>query len=295
MFRGLIVAMATPFKDGALDLDATDRLVEHMLTGCVEGLVVSGSTGEAATCSLDERRTLWAFVRDRARGRVPVIAGTGTNNTAESIANTKLAEELKLDGAMLVTPYYNKPQPRGQAEHFATVARSTKLPIVLYNVPGRTATNTLPDVFEKVQDVPNIVAVKEASGSLDQAAAIAARTRLTLLSGDDSLTLPMIAAGAEGVISVAGNAAPSEMRALTDHARAGRMPQALEAHRLLMPLFKALFVESNPAPLKFLLSAMGIAANELRLPLVPCEPVSEKIVLAAAASAGLAVTATAAR
>jgi len=295
MFRGLMVAMVTPFKNGALDLDATDRLVEYMLTGGVEGLVVSGSTGEAATCSLDERRALWAFVRDRARGRVPVVAGTGTNSTADSIANTKIADELGLDGVMLVTPYYNKPQPRGQAEHFATVAKSTKLPVVLYNVPGRTATNTLPDVFEKVQDVANIVAVKEASGSLDQAAAIAARTRLTVLSGDDSLTLPMIAVGAEGVISVAGNVAPREMRALCDHARAGRAAQALEVHRRLMPLFKALFVESNPAPVKFLLSAMGISANELRLPLVPCEAVTEKLVLAAAASAGLAVTAGAVR
>ena len=293
MFRGLMVAMVTPFRDGALDLEGCARLIEFMLEGGVEGLVVSGSTGEAATCSLEERRTLWAFVRERVRGRVPVVAGTGTNNTSESITNTRLAEELGLDGVMLVTPYYNKPTPRGQIEHFTTVARATKLPVILYNVPGRTATNTLPEVFEKVQGVSNIVAVKEASGSLDQAGAIAAHTRLTLLSGDDSLTLPMIAVGAQGVISVAGNVAPREMRSLCDHARAGRMADALTVHRALLPLFKALFIESNPAPAKYLLAAMGIAANELRLPLVRVEPSSQQAILAAAATIGIRVEAAA--
>jgi 4-hydroxy-tetrahydrodipicolinate synthase len=264
MFDGLMVAMVTPFRGGALDLDGTARLIDFMIDGGVEGLVVSGSTGEAATCSLDERRTLWAFVRDRVAKRVPVVAGTGTNSTSDSIALTKIAEELGLDGAMLVTPYYNKPTPRGQVEHFTTVARSTKLPIIVYNVPGRTATNTLPDTIEKLQGAPNIVAVKEASGSLDQASAIKARTRFTLLSGDDSLTLPMIAVGATGVISVVGNVAPADMRALCDHARAGRMAEAEEIHRRLLPLFRAAFAESNPGPVKFLLSAMGMVANELQ-------------------------------
>ena len=275
MFDGLTVAMVTPFRGGALDLEATGRLVDHMIGGGVEGLVVSGSTGEAATCSIEERRTLWAFVRDRVHGRVPVVAGTGSNNTADSIALTLMAEELRLDGAMLVTPYYNKPTPRGQIEHFSAVAKSTRLPIILYNVPGRTGTNTLPDTLEKVQHVSNIAAVKEASGSLDQASAINARTRLTLLSGDDSLTLPMIAVGATGVISVVGNAAPAEMRRLCDLARAGKIGEAEALHRKLLPLFKALFIESNPGPVKFLLAAMGLMANELRLPLVPVEPESE--------------------
>ena len=293
MFEGLTVAMVTPFRKGALDLEATARLVEHMLGGGVEGLVVSGSTGEAATCSLEERRTLWAFVRERVHGRVPVVAGTGSNSTADSIALTQVAEELGLDGAMVVTPYYNKPTPRGQVEHFSAVARSTKLPVILYNVPGRTGTNTLPDTLEKVQNVPNIVAVKEASGSLDQASAVRARTRLTLISGDDSLTLPMIAIGASGVISVVGNAAPAEMRRLCDLARSGKTAEAEALHRRLLPLFKALFIESNPGPVKFLLSAMGIIANELRLPLVPVEPESEKAILAAARAVGLAVQAPA--
>ncbi len=293
MFEGLVVAMVTPFRRGELDFEATARLTDFLIEGGVEGLVVSGSTGEAATCSLEERRTLWRFVRERVRGRVPLIAGTGSNSTADSIAVTRIAEELGLDGAMLVTPYYNKPTPRGQIAHFTAVARSTRLPIVLYNVPGRTGTNTQPETLAELQGVPNLVAVKEASGSLDQASALKARTRFTLLSGDDSLTLPMIAVGAEGVISVVGNVAPAEMRALCDHARAGRMGEAEAIHRRLLPLFKALFMESNPGPVKFLLSAMKLIANELRLPLVPVEPASEKSILGAAALAGLPVGAEA--
>lgn len=289
MFDGLVVAIVTPFRKGALDLEAAGRHVDFLIDGGVEGIVVSGSTGEAATCTVDERRTLWSFMKERVRGRIPLVAGTGTNNTAESITLTRMAEELGLDGAMLVTPYYNKPTPRGQVEHFTTVARATKLPIILYNVPGRTGTNTMPEVFEKLQSVPNIVAVKEASGSLDQASAIRAKTRLSLLCGDDSLTVPMIAVGGTGIISVVGNAAPREMRALCDHARAGRTAEAAAAHAKLMPMFRGMFVESNPGPVKFLLSAMGLMANELRLPLVPIEPATEPVVLAAAAAAGLTV------
>jgi 4-hydroxy-tetrahydrodipicolinate synthase len=279
--------MVTPFRDGDLDLESAERLTDFMIDGGVEGLVVSGSTGEAATCSVEERRRLWTAVRNRVRGRVPVIAGTGTHSTADSIALTRMAEELKLDGVMLVTPYYNKPTPAGQVAHFTAVARSTSLPVVLYNVPGRTGTNTLPDTFAKTQDVPNIVAIKEASGSLDQASALCSRTRFTILSGDDSLTLPMIAVGARGIISVAGNAVPGPMRSLCDHARAGRMDEAAAAHRGLLPLFKALFIESNPGPVKFLLAAMGLIRNELRLPLVPVEPASEAAILAAARECGM--------
>ncbi|TMQ72108.1 MAG: 4-hydroxy-tetrahydrodipicolinate synthase [Candidatus Eisenbacteria bacterium] len=289
MFEGLMVAMVTPFRGSAPDLDGTDRIIEFMLGGGVEGLVISGSTGEAATCTLEERRALWKFAKERVRGRVPLVAGTGTNNTAESIAITRMAEELGLDGAMVVTPYYNKPTPKGQVAHFTAVAKSTRLPIILYNVPGRTATNTLPETLEQVQDLPNVVAVKEASGSLDQASAVKARCRFTLLSGDDSLTLPMIAVGAQGVISVAGNVAPREMRTLCDHARAGRLTEAEAVHRRLLPLFKALFMESNPGPVKYLMSAMRLIENQLRLPLVPVEPASETAILKAAKAAGLAL------
>ncbi len=291
MFEGLSVAMVTPFRDGALDLDATAALVEFLLEGGVECLVVSGSTGEAATCTLEERRTLWRFARERVRGRVPLIAGTGTNSTADTIALTALAAETGLDGALVVTPYYNKPTPRGQVAHFRAVAASTALPLVLYNVPSRTGTNTLPDTLAELHDLPNVVAVKESSGSLDQASAVRARTRLTLLCGDDSLALPFFAVGAEGLVSVVGNVAPREMRALCDHARAGRGREAEVIHRRLLPLFRALFVESNPGPVKYLLSAMGRIANVLRLPLVPVEPASERVIRAAAEAAGLALAA----
>jgi 4-hydroxy-tetrahydrodipicolinate synthase len=289
MFDGLSVAMVTPFRGGQLDLEATARLVEFLIEGGTQTLIVSGSTGEAATCTLEERRILWKFVRDRAARRIPVVAGTGTNSTADSLVLTALAEELALDGVMLVTPYYNKPTPKGQIAHFSTVARSTSLPVILYNVPGRTATNTLPETFAEVQNVPNIVAIKEASGSLDQASALKARTRFTVLSGDDSLTVPMIAVGATGVISVAGNVAPREMRALCDQARAGRTGEAEALHRRLQPLFKALFLESNPGPVKALLAAMGLIENELRLPLVPVEPSTEQTVRNAAADVGIAL------
>ncbi|HYM81911.1 MAG TPA: 4-hydroxy-tetrahydrodipicolinate synthase [Candidatus Limnocylindria bacterium] len=287
MFEGLTVAMVTPFQNGGLDLAATDRLVEFLIEGGVENLVVSGSTGEAATCSVEERLELWRFVHERVRGRIPVIAGTGTNSTSDSITLTRAAESIGLDGAMLVTPYYNKPTPRGQIEHFGAVARQTKLPIIVYNVPGRTGTNTLPETLEKLNDVPNIAAIKEASGSLDQASAVRSRVKATLLCGDDSLTLPMIAVGAAGVISVAGNVAPRPMRELCDHARAGRMAPAEAIHRRLLPLFKALFIESNPGPVKYLLSAMRLIENTLRLPLVPVEPATERAIIEGARAAGI--------
>ncbi|HEV2106550.1 MAG TPA: 4-hydroxy-tetrahydrodipicolinate synthase [Candidatus Eisenbacteria bacterium] len=295
MFEGLSVAMVTPFRGGAVDEEAVARLVEHMLTGGVEGVVVSGSTGEAATCTLEERRRLWAFVKERVHGRAWVVAGTGTNNTADSIANTRLAEELGLDGAMVVTPYYNRPTPKGQVAHFTACAKATRLPLILYNVPGRTGTNTTPDVFAQLQDLPNVKAVKEASGSLDQMSQLKTRTRLTLLSGDDALTLPCIAVGGEGIVSVAGQAAPRELRALTDAARAGRAAEARTLHLKLQPLFKALFVESNPGPVKYLLAELGLIRNELRLPLVPVEPATERIVLEAARGLGLLPAGAAAR
>ena len=295
MFEGLSVAMVTPFRGGAVDGDAAARLVEFMLEGGVQGLVLSGSTGEAATCTVEERRELWRFVKERVKGRAWIVAGTGTNSTADSITLTKVAEELGLDGAMVVTPFYNKPSPKGQAAHFTAVAKSTRLPLILYNVPGRTGTNTTPDVLAMVHDLPNIKAVKEASGNLDQMAQVKIRTRLTLLSGDDSLTLPCIAVGGEGIVSVVGQLVPRDMRALTDAARAGRHADALALHQKLAPIFRAAFLESNPGPAKYLLSEMGLVSNELRLPLVPVEPATEKAILEAARSVGIALADAGAR
>ncbi len=294
MFEGLSVAMVTPFRGGAVDWDATARLVEHMIEGGVQGIVVSGSTGEAATCTVEERRELWKFVRERAKGRAWIVAGTGTNDTAATIALTKMAEDIGVDGALVVTPFYNKPTPKGQAAHFTAVAKSTRLPLILYNVPGRTGTNTTPDILAMVHDLPNVVAVKEASGNLDQMAQVRTRTTLTLLSGDDSLTLPSAAVGAAGIVSVVGQAAPKQMRALSDLSRAGKPAEALAAHQLLMPLFRAAFLESNPGPIKYLLAEMGLIANELRLPLVPIEPATEKAMLEAAAAVGIKLAGAAA-
>lgn len=288
MFEGLSVAMVTPFRQGALDLDSAAKLVEHMIAGGVEGLVVSGSTGEAATTTFEERRTLWAFVHQQARGRAWVVAGTGTNSTADSIANTRLAEELGLDGAMVVTPFYNKPTPKGQVAHFRAVAESTRLPLLLYNVPSRTGTNTRPETLAQVQDLANVKAVKEASGDLDQMSQVKTRTTLTLLSGDDGLTLACAAVGGEGIVSVAGQVAPRLMRELSDHSRAGRMREARAVHERLQPLFKALFVESNPGPVKYALAAMGLIGNELRLPLVPVEPSTEAVMREALRAVGIA-------
>ncbi len=295
MFEGLSVAMVTPFRSGVVDWPATAKLVEHMITGGVQGIVCSGSTGEAATCTVEERRELWAFVKQRAAGRVWVVAGTGTNNTADSITLTRMAEELGMDGAMVVTPFYNKPTPKGQAAHFTAVAKSTKLPLILYNVPGRTGTNTTPDILAMVHDLPNVKAVKEASGNLDQMAQVKTRTKLTLLSGDDSLTLACAAVGGEGIVSVVGQAAPRQMRTLSDLSRAAKPAEALAAHHKLMPLFRAAFLESNPGPIKYLLSEMGLMANELRLPLVPIEPATEQAVLEAARAVGIVLAGAAAR
>lgn len=292
MFEGLSVAMVTPFKNGAIDYAATANLVEFMIEGGVQGLVVSGSTGEAATTSFDEKRELWKFVKQQAKGRVWIVAGTGTNDTAVSIAITKMAEEIGVDGAMVVTPFYNKPSPKGQVAHFDAVAKSTKLPVILYNVPGRTGTNTLPDTLAQVT-ATNVKAVKEASGSVDQMSQVKQKTRFTLLSGDDSLTLPCIAVGGEGIISVVGQLVPREMRTLCDAARAGRMDDARAMHEKLSPIFKAAFIESNPSPTKFLLSKMGICGNELRLPLVPVEVSSEKAILDAASAVGVKLAAAA--
>ena len=288
MFEGLTVAMVTPFRGGQLDEPATERLVDFLVASAVDGIVVAGSTGEGATLTAPERRRLYDLVKQTAGGRCALIAGTGTNDTAVSIERTREAEQAGYDGAMLVVPYYNKPTPAGQIAHFKTVADATRLPIVLYNVPGRTASTMLPETVAKLAEHPRIVAVKEASGSLDQISAIRCLTDLTILSGDDSLTLPMLAIGAKGIISVVGNAAPREFREMLVHFEAGRLGEAEAAHRRLFPLMRGLFLESNPGPVKFLLASWGMIENELRLPLVPVEKATEPKILEAARQSRIA-------
>lgn len=287
MFEGLSVALVTPFKDGALDEAAVERLVDHVVTGGTDVLVVAGSTGEAVTLTREERRRLYLVVQRANGGRARLVAGTGTNVTRDSIELTAEARTLGYDGAMLVVPYYNKPTPAGQVAHFTAIAQAVDIPLILYNVPGRTGTNMTPDTVARLAEVPNIVALKEASGSLDQVSAIRARTDLTILSGDDSLTLPMLAIGASGVVSVLGNVAPRPLKNLLEAFSEGRLVDAERLHKQLTPLMRALFLESNPAPVKRLLSDMGLMANELRLPLVPVEATTANAVRDAARVAGV--------
>lgn len=287
MFEGLSVALVTPFKNGAIDEPAVERLVDFVVSGGTDVLVVAGSTGEAVTLTREERRRLYAVVKSANGGRARLVAGTGTNVTRDSIELTEEARALGYDGAMLVVPYYNKPTPAGQVAHFSAIAKAVDIPLVLYNVPGRTGTNMLPDTVAKLAEVPNIVALKEASGNLDQVSAIRQKTNLTILSGDDSLTLPMLAIGARGVVSVVGNVAPRPLKNLLQAFEEGRLVDAERLHKELGPLMRALFVESNPGPVKSLLADMGILLNELRLPLVPVEPETAKLVRHAASLAGV--------
>ena len=287
MFEGLSVAMVTPFRDGALDEPATEKLTDFLARGGVDVLVVAGSTGEGATLTRDESRRLYALVKGAAAGRVRLVAGTGTNNTAVSIENTREARAAGYDGAMLVVPYYNKPTPAGLIAHFSAVAHAVDLPLMLYNVPYRTGTNMLPETVVRLAEVENIVAIKEASGSLDQVSTIRARCDLTILSGDDSLTLPMLAVGARGVVSVVGNVAPRPLKDMLLAFEEGRLLDAEALHRKLLPLMRGLFLESNPGPVKSLLADLGLIANELRLPLVPVEASTARAVRDAARASGL--------
>lgn len=272
---GLAVALATPFKaSGEVDLPAFRRLVRHVVAGGVDMLVPLGSTGEAATLEEPERDAVIAACLEEAQGR-PVIAGTGSNATRQAAAWTRRAQALGAQGALVVTPYYNKPTLPGLVAHYAAVAEAAPgLPLVIYNVPGRTGLNLTPSMLAKLWENPALVAVKESSGNLAQIGEIA-RTLppgKTLLSGDDGLGLPSIALGAAGLVSVLANLLPKETKAMVDTARKGELAQARALHQRLLPLMDALFVESNPGPLKAGLKHLGLAEESLRLPLVSVEP-----------------------
>lgn len=267
MFSGSFVALVTPFKNGEVDAGKLEELVEYHIEAGTQGLVPCGTTGESATLSHKEHELVISTVVRRADGRVPVLAGTGSNSTSEAIRLTRYAYDIGADGALLITPYYNKPTQQGLKAHFEAVARETELPIVLYNVPGRTGVNMLPPTVIELAKLPNIVGIKEASGSIDQAVEILREAEIALLSGDDSLTLPLMAIGAKGVISVAANVFPTLMVDLVDLAAAGDYPRARELHYRLFPLFKGLFVETNPIPVKAALAMQGRISTEIRLPM----------------------------
>ena len=271
MFNGALTALVTPFRDGEVDEHALRELVEFQIQGGIDGLVPCGSTGESATLTHSEHEQVIRTVIHQTRKRVPVVAGTGSNSTAEAIRLTAAAREMGADGALLLSPYYNTPTQDGIYRHYKTIAASVDLPLFLYNIPGRTASNITPETIARLAEVKNVVGIKEASGSMDQSSDIVklCGDRITILSGDDALTLPLIALGAKGVISTCSNVVPREMHDLAAAAGAGDFAKARDIHFRLLPLMRALFVETNPIPVKQALAFMGKCANELRLPLVP--------------------------
>lgn len=268
MFEGLSVAMVTPFNGGAIDTGAVDRLLDHLMSGGVDGIVPAGTTGEGPTVSAAERLDLFTRVKQRADGAF-VLAGTGSNSTAITVEQTLQARDAGVDGALVVAPYYNKPTQQGLVAHFTRTAAASGIPICMYNVPGRTGVSISVDTVVALAGVANIVAIKEASGSLDQVTEIVGSTGLTVLSGDDSLTLPMLAVGAAGVVSVIGNVVPGPLKWMLTAFRDGRLDEARSLHHQLYPLARALFVESNPGPVKHALARLGLINEELRLPLAP--------------------------
>jgi len=277
MFAGVTVALVTPFRNGDVDWNDLSKLVDWHVEQGTDGLVPCGTTGESPTLDHDEHEKVVAFVCERARGKLKILAGTGSNNTREAVRMTKAAKKAGANGSLQVGPYYNKPTQDGYFAHFCAIADATDLPIVLYNIPGRTGSNIAPETMAKLAEkCPTIVGVKEATGSLDQASQVAALTNLTILSGDDSLTLPLMSIGGKGVVSVVGNIVPRDMMAMVKAYASGRFAEALALHRKLFPLCRdMLSVATNPIPLKTAMKLLGRGNGELRLPMVPMDAAGE--------------------
>ena len=272
MFAGCTVALVTPFRDGEVDYQALRGLVDWQIEQGTKTLSPVGTTGESPTLTHEEHERVVATVVEQAAGRAKVMAGTGSNSTAEAIRLTKSAAKSGADGALLVAPYYNRPTQEGMYAHFAKIAEAVDIPQVLYNIPARTGRNVEPETIERLAKVAPIVAIKEAAGSLDQVSDIAARTDLTILSGDDSLTLPMLAVGGSGVVSVVGNLVPRDVRAMIDAFEGGDLAEARRLHLQLFPLCRDLLgLAPNPIPLKAALALLGRGRDEVRLPLCPLD------------------------
>jgi len=274
MFHGALTAIITPFRDGAVDETALRELIEWQIQSGIDGLVPCGSTGESATLSHAEHERVIKITIEQTRKRVPVVAGTGSNSTAEAIRLTASAREMGADGALLISPYYNKPTQDGIYKHYKTIAASVDLPIFAYNIPGRTGSNIAPETFARLAEIKNCIGVKEASGSTEQTSDILRLTngKFTVLSGDDALTVPLMAIGAKGVIATIGNAMPREIHELAAAGLAGDFERARQWHYKMLPLMRTLFIETNPICIKQALAFMGKCCNELRLPLVPMTP-----------------------
>jgi len=271
------VALVTPFRDGAVDFDDLRKLVDWHVEQGTDCLATVGTTGESPTLDHEEHEHVISAVVEQARGRIKVMPGTGSNSTREAIRLTRFAKRAGADGALMVGPYYNKPTQEGYYRHFAAVAEAADLPIVLYNIPGRTGSNILPETVTRLAELPTIVGIKEATGSLDQASQIACSTDLTILSGDDSLTLPLLSVGGRGVISVVGNIVPRDLKALVTAWDTGKPAEALRWHKKLFPLCRDLLgLSTNPIPIKAAMKLLGRGTGELRLPMCALDAAGEE-------------------
>ncbi len=269
-FAGLTVALVTPFNNGDIDEAALRALVDFHVDAGTDCVSPVGTTGESPTLSHDEHRQVISIVCEQAAGRIKVVAGTGSNSTSEAVSLTQFAQQAGADGALVVAPYYNKPTQEGFYQHYKAIAQSSDLPIVLYNIPGRSAKNIEPETIARIGELPSVVAVKESTGSMDQASQILALSDLTVLSGDDSLTLPLLALGGRGVVSVVGNIVPGDVKALLAAFEAGDIGKAREWHAKLFPLCRDLLgLSTNPIPIKAAMELLGRDRGELRLPMTP--------------------------
>jgi 4-hydroxy-tetrahydrodipicolinate synthase len=290
MFTGTYTAIITPFKNGDIDEAALEGLIKQQIKGGVDGIVPVGTTGESPTVDYEEHLEIIRLTVRFVGGRVKILAGTGANSTSEAVYLTQEAEKLGVDGSLQVAPYYNKPTQEGLFQHFREIARNTRLPIVLYSIPGRCGVEIGVDTVRRLaRACRNIIGIKEAGGSCDRVSQLDAALgrRFEILSGDDSLTLPFMAAGAQGVISVVSNIAPREVSQMVRAIAAGDAKKALQLHRKLYPLFKNLFIETNPVPIKAALAMLGRIEEEYRLPLVPMSPKNREVLRATLKACGI--------
>jgi 4-hydroxy-tetrahydrodipicolinate synthase len=271
MFSGTFTALVTPFRNGEVDVEALEGMVEFQIHHGVSGLVPCGTTGETPAMSEEEDRVVVETVVRVTNGRVPVVAGTGSNSTDMAIKYTKMAQEVGADGSLQVAPYYNKPTQEGLFRHFAAIAESTDLPLILYNIPGRTSVTISAETMARLAEIPNIVGVKDSTLSMNMISDVKSRCgeEFDILSGDDPMTLPLIALGGVGVISVASNVAPGAVSDMVKALLDGDWERGRELHYELLPLFRALFVETNPIPVKTAASLLGLCSDEMRLPMIP--------------------------
>lgn len=289
MFSGALTALITPFRAGAIDETALRKLVSAQIAAGIHGLVPCGTTGESVNLSLAEYEQVVRVVVDEAAGRVPVVAGAGSASTAHTLELAERAQKAGVDGLLTVTPYYNRPGSSGLLAHFRALADAVDVPVVLYNIPGRTGSDLGLAELEQLAEHPRFVAIKEATNTVARSMAIIERfgDRFTVLSGDDQLTLPIMAVGGQGVISVASNVVPNQVVALVSHMQAGALSAARTQHAALMPWIRVAFIESNPVPTKAALAMLGVMDSEVRLPLAPLSKASEDCVRSILSSLGL--------